>query len=232
DERAGVFEGSALGRVRETADGDLLHHRERHGAHSRRAGGGGGRIHHEAVRPGDHRGEVLSGRPAVNGGRARSAGCLRRRVFVAQGVCGFECQCRASGLKVKQMSMSALGAAKGKGNTPPPNHVRVMVVDDSAVIRGILSRWLEDDPLIRVETTAHNGVAAVRQAQIQRYDVIVLDIEMPEMDGLTALPQLLAAQPGVQVIMASTLTLRNADISLKALSLGAADYIPKPQSTG
>lgn len=130
------------------------------------------------------------------------------------------------------MSMSALGAAKGKGNTPPPNHVRVMVVDDSAVIRGILSRWLEDDPLIRVETTAHNGVAAVRQAQIQRYDVIVLDIEMPEMDGLTALPQLLAAQPGVQVIMASTLTLRNADISLKALSLGAADYIPKPQSTG
>jgi len=130
------------------------------------------------------------------------------------------------------MAVSALGAANGKGTTAPPDHVRVMVVDDSAVIRGILARWLEDDPFIRVETTAHNGVAALRQAQIHRYDVIVLDIEMPEMDGLTALPQLLATQPGVQVIMASTLTLRNADISLKALSLGAADYIPKPQSTG
>lgn len=130
------------------------------------------------------------------------------------------------------MSVSALGGVNGKGQSAPPNHVRVMVVDDSAVIRGILARWLEDDRSIRVETTAHNGVAALRQAQIQRYDVIVLDIEMPEMDGLTALPQLLKAQPGVQVIMASTLTLRNADISLKALSLGAADYIPKPQSTG
>lgn len=130
------------------------------------------------------------------------------------------------------MGVSALGAASGTGQSAPPGHVRVMVVDDSAVIRGILARWLEDDRSIRVETTAHNGVAALRQAQIHRYDVIVLDIEMPEMDGLTALPQLLAAQPGVQVIMASTLTLRNADISLKALSLGAADYIPKPQSTG
>lgn len=130
------------------------------------------------------------------------------------------------------MGVAALGAVNGKGPSAPPNHVRVMVVDDSAVIRGILARWLEDDRSIRVETTAHNGVAALRQAQIQRYDVIVLDIEMPEMDGLTALPLLLKAQPGVQVIMASTLTLRNADISLKALSLGAADYIPKPQSTG
>ena len=130
------------------------------------------------------------------------------------------------------MVVSALGAVNGKGASAPPNHVRVMVVDDSAVIRGILARWLEDDRSIRVETTAHNGVAALRQAQTQRYDVIVLDIEMPEMDGLTALPLLLKAQPGVQVIMASTLTLRNADISLKALSLGAADYIPKPQSTG
>ncbi|MCH8684654.1 protein-glutamate methylesterase/protein-glutamine glutaminase [Pedomonas mirosovicensis] len=130
------------------------------------------------------------------------------------------------------MGVSALGAAGEAGRPTPPNYVRVMVVDDSAMIRGILARWLEDDKSIRVVTTAHNGVEAVRQAQHQRYDVIVLDIEMPEMDGLTALPLLLAAQPGVQILMASTLTLRNADISLKALGLGAADYIPKPQSTG
>jgi two-component system chemotaxis response regulator CheB len=62
-------------------------------------------------------------------------------------------------------------------------------------------------------------------------DVIVLDIEMPEMDGLTALPKLLQADPDVKVIMASTLTLRNASISMKALAKGAADYIPKPTST-
>jgi two-component system, chemotaxis family, protein-glutamate methylesterase/glutaminase len=62
-------------------------------------------------------------------------------------------------------------------------------------------------------------------------DVVILDIEMPEMDGITALPEILKTRPGVQVMMASTLTLRNADISLQALSLGAADYIPKPQST-
>jgi len=64
-----------------------------------------------------------------------------------------------------------------------------------------------------------------------RPEVVVLDIEMPEMDGLTALPKLIAAVPGLKVIMASTLTLRNADISLRALSAGAADYIPKPSST-
>lgn len=130
------------------------------------------------------------------------------------------------------MTVSALDETRGRRDAPPPNHVRVMVVDDSAVIRGILGRWLEEDRMIRVEATAHNGVAALRQAQMQRFDVIVLDIEMPEMDGLTALPLLLKAQPGVQILMASTLTLRNADISLKALSLGAADYIPKPQATG
>lgn len=130
------------------------------------------------------------------------------------------------------MTVSALDETRGRRGAPPPNHVRVLVVDDSAVIRGILGRWLEEDRMIRVEATAHNGVAALRQAQVQRFDVIVLDIEMPEMDGLTALPLLLKAQPGVQILMASTLTLRNADISLKALSLGAADYIPKPQATG
>ncbi len=61
---------------------------------------------------------------------------------------------------------------------------------------------------------------------------MVLDIEMPVMDGMTALPQLLARRPGMQVIMASTLTLKGASISMKALSKGAADYVPKPTSTG
>jgi two-component system, chemotaxis family, protein-glutamate methylesterase/glutaminase len=114
---------------------------------------------------------------------------------------------------------------------PSPDAIRVMVVDDSAVIRGLLARWLEECPSIRVVTTAANGAIAVRAAASQEFDVVVLDIEMPEMDGITALPLLLQAKPHLQVIMASTLTMRNADISMQALNLGAVDYIPKPQST-
>lgn len=130
------------------------------------------------------------------------------------------------------MVVAAVDVAGSTSQASAPNYIRVLVVDDSAVIRGILSRWLEDDPFIRVVSTAHNGLVALRQVKQQRFDVVVLDIEMPDMDGLTALPQILDAQPGIQVLMASTLTLRNADISLKAMSLGATDYIPKPQSTG
>ena len=61
---------------------------------------------------------------------------------------------------------------------------------------------------------------------------MVLDIEMPVMDGMTALPLLLRADPGLRVIMASTLTTRGADIAMRALRLGAADYVPKPTSIG
>src|SRR6185295_11218671 len=108
---------------------------------------------------------------------------------------------------------------------------RVMVVDDSAVIRGLLTRTLEGDPEIKVAASVGNGQAAVDTLGKSDIDVIVLDIEMPVMDGMTALPKLLQVKPGVQVIMASTLTLNGASISMKAMSLGAADYVPKPTST-
>ncbi len=108
---------------------------------------------------------------------------------------------------------------------------RVMVVDDSAVIRGLISRWLESDPEIEVVATAQNGAMALRNLETTRPEVVILDIEMPEMDGLTALPKIIEAAPHVQVIMASTLTRRNAEISLKALKAGAADYIPKPETS-
>lgn len=109
---------------------------------------------------------------------------------------------------------------------------RVMVVDDSAVIRGFIRRTLEEDDQIEVVSSAGNGKAAVECLGRTPVDVIILDIEMPVMDGMTALPQLLKVQPGVKIIMASTLTRSNAEISLQALSMGAADYIPKPTSTG
>lgn len=106
-----------------------------------------------------------------------------------------------------------------------------MVVDDSAVIRGLLTKALETDAEIKVTSTVGNGQAAVDALKRFDVDVIVLDIEMPVMDGLTALPKLLEARPGVQIIMASTLTLKGASVSMKALSLGAADYLPKPTTT-
>lgn len=111
------------------------------------------------------------------------------------------------------------------------NPYRVMIVDDSAVIRGFLSRWLEAEKEIEVVAIASNGVMALREFERARPELVILDIEMPEMDGLTALPRLVKLDPDVQIIMASTLTRRNADVSLKALSMGAADYIAKPEST-
>jgi two-component system chemotaxis response regulator CheB len=123
-----------------------------------------------------------------------------------------------------------IGAPKTATSGPAP--IRVLVVDDSHVIRGLLSRSLGSDPGIKVVATASNGKMAIDEVGRSEIDVVVLEIEMPVMDGMTALPQLLAARPGMQVIMASTLTLKGASISLKALSKGAADYVPKPTSTG
>jgi len=120
-----------------------------------------------------------------------------------------------------------LGSAPGGRALAP---YRLMVVDDSAAIRGLLIRSLETDPEIAVIASASNGAVAL--AALARYDieVVILDIEMPVMDGLTALPKLLAAKPGIKVIIASTLTRRGADISIRALAAGAADYLTKPGS--
>jgi two-component system, chemotaxis family, protein-glutamate methylesterase/glutaminase len=107
---------------------------------------------------------------------------------------------------------------------------RVMVCDDSVVIRGAITRILESDPLIRVVARAGNGQAAVDELRRTPVDVLVLDIEMPVMDGMTALPLLLRVDPTLKVLMASTLTTRGADIALRALRLGAADYVPKPSA--
>jgi two-component system chemotaxis response regulator CheB len=109
--------------------------------------------------------------------------------------------------------------------------LRVMVVDDSVVIRGLISRWVEAEPDMVVAASLRTGLDAVNQVERVNPDVAVLDIEMPELDGISALPQLLAKKRNLIIIMASTLTRRNAEISFKALSLGASDYIPKPEST-
>ncbi|MEO9189806.1 MAG: chemotaxis response regulator protein-glutamate methylesterase [Acetobacteraceae bacterium] len=110
--------------------------------------------------------------------------------------------------------------------------IRVLVCDDSAVMRAAIARALEGDPGVRVVARAANGALAIEALQRQPVDVVVLDIEMPVMDGLTALPLLLRAAPGVRVVMASTLTTRGADVTLRALRLGAADYVAKPSAIG
>jgi two-component system chemotaxis response regulator CheB len=125
-------------------------------------------------------------------------------------------------------------AFAGNSTTSPSREagpLRVMIVDDSVVIRGLISRWVGAEHDMEVAASLRTGLEAVNQLDRINPDVAVLDIEMPELDGLSALPQLLAKKRDLVIIMASTLTRRNAEISFKALSLGAADYIPKPEST-
>lgn len=126
------------------------------------------------------------------------------------------------------MAAPPLEAAAPRAAADP---YRVMVVEDSLVIRGLIARILEADPNITVVTTVANGQLAVDALPRHDIEVVVLDIEMPVMDGLTALPLLIAADPHLQVIMASTLTRKNAEISLRAMAAGAADYVPKPTSS-
>jgi two-component system chemotaxis response regulator CheB len=107
-----------------------------------------------------------------------------------------------------------------------------MLCDDSAVIRSILGRVLAADAGIDVVARASNGQDALNQikAKPDLAEVLVLDIEMPEMDGLTALPLLLKASPGLRILIASTLSTRGATTTLEALRLGAVDYVPKPSA--
>ena len=125
-------------------------------------------------------------------------------------------------------------AFAGNSTTNPSREagpLRVMIVDDSVVIRGLISRWVGAEHDMEVAASLRTGLEAVNQLERINPDVAVLDIEMPELDGISALPKLLAKKRDLVIIMASTLTRRNAEISFKALSLGAADYIPKPEST-
>ncbi len=108
--------------------------------------------------------------------------------------------------------------------------IRVMIVDDAIVVRGLFARWVEAEPDLEVVATLRTGREAVTQVERADPDIVVLDVDMPDLDGIAALPLLLEKKRDLIVIMASTLTRRNAEISLRALSLGATDYIPKPTS--
>jgi len=122
-------------------------------------------------------------------------------------------------------------AATAKPADVATRPVRVMIVDDALVVRGFLKRWIDAEPDLELVASIGNGQEAVDRLDSVNPDVVVLDVEMPKLDGITALPLLLQKKPGLVVIMASTLTRRNAEISLRALALGALDCIPKPDAS-
>ena len=106
--------------------------------------------------------------------------------------------------------------------------VRVMIVDDSITARTVLSRIVEGEDDMIVAATANSAEQALRVLGGEQVDVILLDLEMPGMGGLVALPKILEVARGAQILVISSLTLDGAEPTVAALSQGAADTLPKP----
>jgi two-component system chemotaxis response regulator CheB len=114
----------------------------------------------------------------------------------------------------------------------PGEKIRVLVVDDSVVIRRLVTQALEHDPELEMVGTASNGAIGLQRIPQFNPDVITLDIEMPDMDGLEMLRHVRCNFPQMRVIMFSTLTERGAAKTLEALTLGADDYVAKVSNEG
>ena len=109
-----------------------------------------------------------------------------------------------------------------------PSRIRVLIVDDSALVRQMLSEMLARDPAIEVVGTAGDAHIAREKIKQLNPDVLTLDVEMPRMDGLTFLRNLMRLRP-MPVVMVSSLAEHGAEVTLDALALGAVDYLPKPR---
>ncbi|OCC16487.1 Chemotaxis response regulator protein-glutamate methylesterase CheB [Dissulfuribacter thermophilus] len=109
--------------------------------------------------------------------------------------------------------------------------IKVLIVDDSIIFRRILQDTLQKNPRIKVIGTAENGVEAIKLIRTLRPDVVVLDVEMPQKDGIETLDELKRLRLQVGIIMFSTLTTQGAKITLEALSKGAFDFVQKPTGT-
>jgi two-component system chemotaxis response regulator CheB len=106
--------------------------------------------------------------------------------------------------------------------------IKVLIVDDSALVRRLLTEMLSSDPSITVLGTANDAYDAREKIKALNPDVLTLDVEMPRMDGITFLRNLMRLRP-MPVIMVSSLTDKGAEVTLDALSIGAVDYLPKPK---
>ena len=123
-------------------------------------------------------------------------------------------------------------AALNKRLLQAGERIRVLVVDDSVVIRRLVTHALEEDPELDVVGVASNGAIALQRIPQLNPDILTLDIEMPEMDGMETLKRVRREYPQLRVIMFSTLTERGADVTLEALTLGADDYVTKASNEG
>jgi two-component system, chemotaxis family, protein-glutamate methylesterase/glutaminase len=108
--------------------------------------------------------------------------------------------------------------------------IQIMIVDDSLVVRKVLTDVLSTDPDLAIAGWASNGRLALAKLQTLRPDIILLDIEMPELNGLETIPGIRKILPHTPIIMFSTLTERGAEATLDALALGASDYVAKPSN--
>lgn len=127
--------------------------------------------------------------------------------------------------------MSPALAAAARSAPAAERRIRVMIVDDAVVARSMMSRWVEAEPDMAITGALRSGREALDRFESADPDVVLLDVDMPELDGITALPLFLGKRRDLVVIMVSTLTRRSAELSLRALALGATDYIPKPETT-
>jgi two-component system chemotaxis response regulator CheB len=112
--------------------------------------------------------------------------------------------------------------------TPAKKKIRVLVIDDSALMRKLLVEFLSQDPQIEIAGTAPDPIVARDKIKALNPDVLTLDVEMPRMDGLTFLENLMRLRP-MPVVMVSSLTERGAEVTLQALELGAVDFVTKPK---
>ncbi len=121
-------------------------------------------------------------------------------------------------------------ADEGRCRLPPDSKKRVLLVDDAVVIRRALSMAIDQDRDLEVVGTAVNGRVALAKFPLLKPDIVLLDIEMPEMDGLETVRELRKIDRRVPIIMFSTLSEHGASVTLEALSLGATDYLTKPSN--
>jgi two-component system chemotaxis response regulator CheB len=125
-------------------------------------------------------------------------------------------------------SNSPLAERQPVRSTPGPKRLRVLIVDDSVVMRRIVTRVLEEIPEVEIAGSAANGRIALERIPQLKPDLLTLDIEMPEMDGLETVQQVRRLYPAIRIVMCSTLTQRGGAVTLDALSKGADDYVTKP----